>query len=588
MTCSQCNNLLCLPVGQAATLTCQLCGCPSGTVSMMEEGNGKTVGFSCSMCGEEFFLFRNTPSNLGCPKCGNLVIIPRVLSFSKITRDPSFGYGFPEPDIDSNESLPSARIKIVIPYYGGNGRIDQAVKTWIIPEVVWAITDEQTVPPGWGVCHQIFTPKNAVSEKLHPKKTKPFLIDILKRVVEKFPDEQFYGFFNSDIILPPGVSVRYLVPSEGKDVVFYHRKDLISEKKIENLRDVKICSIQCCGKDGFVASKKAIQTIIEKMPDLVIGAPVWDDGLALWCWKNLGKEKIEFRYGDVWHVLHPLEWSVYEPDAEFNAKQIISSGIQRHEWHEINWEKVQDQEMRENPLKGKRVLGIVQPGRIGDIIIVLPIAKWFYEVGYKVVWPVHEEFLPLFDYVNYVEAIGVRGNLADAYRKSLMTLQDMKVSRVLDLGIGFGRNEHDWITSKLNFNEWKYKEAGVPFKERFELQINRDLKKEYALWEFVKNSHKLNGDRYSVIHDEGTKGPFKFQESGVRIFPKEGFTVFDWIGIIEKAKHLYCVDSCVTNLADQLKLCVGNRTVWFWQDIPDVEPRKALGFPKLCKDWRVI
>jgi hypothetical protein len=64
--------------------------------------------------------------------------------------------------------------------------------------------------------------------------------------------------------------------------------------------------------------------------------------------------------------------------------------------------------------------------------------------------------------------------------------------------------------------------------------------------------------------------------------------VFDWIGVIERAKHLYCVDSCVANLADQLQLCKGRRSVWFWKGIPDREPRKTLGFPKLCDDWQVL
>ena len=298
---------------------------------------------------------------------------------------------------------------------------------------------------------------------------------------------------------------------------------------------------------------------------------------------------MELRYGNIWHVLHPLKWSVYDRDAEYNEQQIISSGVPKQTLHGIKWNAVENEELMKHPMKRERILGIVQPGRIGDIIIVLPIAKWYYDEGYKVIWPVCEEFIPLFDYVNYVEPFKIPGKVAtSSYSMSITALRSIGVDHIIDLGIGFGKDETNWISSKLHFNEWKYKEANVPFKERFNLQINRDLRKEYELWQFVKQQNNLNGDNYSVIHDEGTKGPFKFDKKGVRIFPAQGYTVFDWIGIMEKAKHLYCVDSCISNLADQLKICVGRRTIWFWKDIPDKEPRKTLGFPRLCKDWEVI
>jgi ADP-heptose:LPS heptosyltransferase len=35
-------------------------------------------------------------------------------------------------------------------------------------------------------------------------------------------------------------------------------------------------------------------------------------------------------------------------------------------------------------------LGIIQPGKLGDIIIVLPAAKYLHDKGYKVYWPVYD------------------------------------------------------------------------------------------------------------------------------------------------------------------------------------------------------
>jgi hypothetical protein len=53
-----------------------------------------------------------------------------------------------------------------------------------------------------------------------------------------------------------------------------------------------------------------------------------------------------------------------------------------------------------------RKLGLIQSRGLGDIIIALPIAKYFHDRGWHVVWPIDQRFLPSFapavDYVEFV------------------------------------------------------------------------------------------------------------------------------------------------------------------------------------------
>jgi DNA-directed RNA polymerase subunit RPC12/RpoP len=591
--CSGCGGRVFLNLDNPATFVCQRCGGTEGVVYVdAEEKRNGLMNFSCCKCNEDFSIPRKSKAYLACPFCGSRVITCRgEVIFSKIISPPS-----PKkkaiPVLDKSGTIKSydksnKRVKIVLPYYAGNKRIDRAALSWVLPETVWAITDENTVPPGWGVCHQLFTPKNTLREKIHETKTKPYIMDIMRRMVDMFPDEGYYGYFNSDVILPHGVPISKLLPSNGVEAVFHHRLDLMGDKdasmpvsKLPKGNQVLV------GKDGFIASREIIDAMLERMPDMVVGAPTWDDGLLLWCWREFGVHKIELRYGDILHVAHPIDWKFEEKDAVFNQRQLSSVGITNDMRWSVIWGNVAEKTKR---IAGEqKTIGIVQPGRIGDIIIVLPIAKWYYDRGYRVIWPVCSEYFPLFDYVNYVEPIDIGKDIVGSYHKVLDTLRGKRVDRILDLGIGFGRKEDDWVSSKLHFNEWKYKEAGVPIEERFNLQITRNFVKECALGDFVSEKYGLNGHPYSVIHDDGTKGPYKFGNDGIRVRHIEGFTVFDWIGVIERAKHLYCVDSCVANLADQLQLCKGRRSVWFWKGIPDREPRKTLGFPKLCDDWQVL
>lgn len=59
-------------------------------------------------------------------------------------------------------------------------------------------------------------------------------------------------------------------------------------------------------------------------------------------------------------------------------------------------------------------IGIIQTRGIGDILIALPIAKYFHDNNNEVFWPIDEKFLPSFQEVApWVNWIGVPRVAAD-------------------------------------------------------------------------------------------------------------------------------------------------------------------------------
>ena len=42
----------------------------------------------------------------------------------------------------------------------------------------------------------------------------------------------------------------------------------------------------------------------------------------------------------------------------------------------------------------KKRLGIIQSRGLGDIVIALPIARHYYDLGWEVLWPIEEQFIP--------------------------------------------------------------------------------------------------------------------------------------------------------------------------------------------------
>ena len=54
-------------------------------------------------------------------------------------------------------------------------------------------------------------------------------------------------------------------------------------------------------------------------------------------------------------------------------------------------------------------IGLIQSRGIGDIIIGLPIAKYFVDQGHVVLWPINEEFMSSFvNAAPYVEFLPVK------------------------------------------------------------------------------------------------------------------------------------------------------------------------------------
>jgi hypothetical protein len=127
---------------------------------------------------------------------------------------------------------------------------------------------------------------------------------------------------------------------------------------------------------------------------------------------------------------------------------------------------------------GKRnmKIGIVQTRGIGDIIIALPIAKFYSENGFDVFWPIDKTFLPSFQpTVDYVNFIPVEPEYPRAfYEIPIRHLSEFNVERTLVLYSYLKRHEdiiNEQLACFLKFDEYKYTVAKVPFREKWKLRM---------------------------------------------------------------------------------------------------------------------
>jgi len=219
--------------------------------------------------------------------------------------------------------------------------------------------------------------------------------------------------------------------------------------------------------------------------------------------------------------------------------------------------------------QGKKI-GFIQSRGLGDLFIALPIAGWYRDQGYSVYWPICEEFLPTMSQcAPWVHWLPIKTDPRGAYfyDKPIVALKyNVEQDDIINLMQFLSSRPQDSdpdIFPILKFDQYKYARAGVPFLHKWRLgdYLVRDPVAEQAL----KRAVGPGDDKpYIVAHLEGStaKASLDFSEAEAAgysvVYITEGITenAVNWLGVIEGASELYLIDSCFSNLVDQLGITV--------------------------------
>lgn len=208
-------------------------------------------------------------------------------------------------------------------------------------------------------------------------------------------------------------------------------------------------------------------------------------------------------------------------------------------------------------------LGIIQSRGIGDILIALPIAKYYYDQGWSIYWPICEEFMPNFEnHVPWIKWIPIPTDPQGKffYDTPLSRLRNFDCTEILPLYQSLSNKpefSQELFFQHTNFDQYKYLKASVPFKHKWLLKdcITRNHKQEQLLFDKL-----VTQENYAVIHLQGWDHTAEFDRS---ILPtnwqiieitKQSNSIFDWITILEKAQSIIAVDSGIANMIDQLEI----------------------------------
>lgn len=238
-------------------------------------------------------------------------------------------------------------------------------------------------------------------------------------------------------------------------------------------------------------------------------------------------------------------------------------------------------------------IGIIQLRGAGDCLIAAPIAKYLFNKGMEVHWVIDEKFYKAFKYafpyVKFhplsVEEKTIQSNIRNPYwfetpHKILMedagcdevicfpyeeTLHFDKIglpSRLIDpVAI---RAKDLRLAFHTTFDQFKYAVTNVPFEEKWNLDMRRNLKREQ---EFFDKTIVNKDKPYVVTHLSGAMGRIEFSLNTKSFIESIGLmdheiinitpvtdNVFDWTTIIEKSACFIGIDSFYVNLVEQMNM----------------------------------
>lgn len=225
---------------------------------------------------------------------------------------------------------------------------------------------------------------------------------------------------------------------------------------------------------------------------------------------------------------------------------------------------------------------INQPAGLGDVLVCLKIANEYKKAGYRVIWPLIPSILEMVkkyidaDFVEFVdiETYDTKGKDFD-----IVLNLDGAGDRYPNAGIVDAK----YLDARIDtYDDWVYY-----------FDLVRDKKKEKKLLDLVYK--KISTDKFTLVNRNYGTPPNVFikdfavntDNDIVEMQITSDYTIFDWIGVIEKADEVWTVDTCIHYIMDHPSVKLNaKRLEMFSRYVPanfETVVKKVL----INKDWNL-
>lgn len=202
---------------------------------------------------------------------------------------------------------------------------------------------------------------------------------------------------------------------------------------------------------------------------------------------------------------------------------------------------------------------IFQPGMVGDLLFVQKIAKTYAATGRRVIMPVLQKHSWVYDAL--VMPANIETPILDTeafdFRDELLFLSDkIALSPIEGPNYTFLSLFFSWRYAPEQTMDLKYRVAGMDMADWADhVELRRDLAKEEALFKLLGLD---DGEPYALLNEHGSNSQIQFThkapEKEVRLRPIEGYSLFDWSTVIERAARIATIDTSLVLLVEILKI----------------------------------
>ena len=196
---------------------------------------------------------------------------------------------------------------------------------------------------------------------------------------------------------------------------------------------------------------------------------------------------------------------------------------------------------------------IKQPAGIGDIFFCQKIAKLMIENGYDVIWPLRPDIYWIKDYIKGIDFPTTDDNFIgkDIYERGAGAVIEENGAFISLATADFTHNDGRIMSSKysmlgLDHSDWKdYFKFDRKLEKENDLYYNVLGLKDNSEFVFINNLYNENRN-CELLSSENYDLP------AVELQYIEGFTLFDWCKVFEKAKSVYTINTSLNYIIDVL------------------------------------
>ena len=196
---------------------------------------------------------------------------------------------------------------------------------------------------------------------------------------------------------------------------------------------------------------------------------------------------------------------------------------------------------------------IKQPAGIGDIFFCQKIARLMIENGYDIIWPLRPDIYWIKDYIKGIDFPTTDDNFIgkDIYERGAGAVIEENGAFISLATADFTHNDGRIMSSKysmlgLDHSDWKdYFKFDRKLEKENDLYYNVLGLKDDSEFVFINNLYNENRN-CELLSSENYDLPV------VELQYIEGFTLFDWCKVFEKAKSVYTINTSLNYIIDVL------------------------------------